>query len=121
MFTLLVFTSCTKEREYPEISDTLKNGNWQITEFYHVDRYETDAYVWYKISFAQDEVVTASGVNFYTGSWRITTNGDLQLDFGNSYQFDRFNAIWKIINYNDQMIQLDIMDGSDHLVLEKIQ
>jgi len=121
LFLLLVLSSCRKEDEHPEITNTLKNGSWEVASFYHVDHDETEGYEGYKITFTQLETVSASGTNFYTGKWIITTEGDLQMDFGNTFRFERFNAKWHIVNYNDQVIQLDIVDGTDHLVLQKIQ
>lgn len=114
-------SSCSKDRTYPEVTDNLKNGSWRIAEFIHVDRDETDLYNKYRVVFTTQETVTASGINFYRGKWRITSDGDLQMDWGRTYQFEKFNAIWNITNNNDQMIQLDIVGGTDHLVFEKIQ
>jgi len=121
LFLLLALSSCRKEEEHPEISNTLKNGSWKVASFNHTGNDETENYEGYAVTFTQLETVSAAGMNFYTGKWRITTDGNLQMDFGRTFRFERFNAIWRIVNYNDQMIQLDIVDGVDHLVFQKIQ
>jgi hypothetical protein len=126
IFLMISFTTaCRKEEANKELSDTLQEGRWKITEFFHIDHYETKPYLEYKVTFTVENTVTASGTNFLVGKWIISRDGKLSLDFGKSFLFEKFNATWDVVSYDSQQIKLDLYtpayNATDHLTLEKIQ
>lgn len=112
------------------ILDILVSSEWEVALYEDSGVNETADYFGYKISFFETGRVRVTDPNngIFGGSWlSFRDDGQLKLafNFSNNQPFDEFNERWKIVEINENRIELKDISGGDGLidilVLERIQ
>ena len=131
------FVSCNKEESkntVNNVSDTVKEGTWRISYFYHSGKTETEKYVGYNFVFGGNGILTASKeTNTYNGQWLVnesTSDDDLfstifKISMSPTDIFSDLNEDWKVIENADSTLKLkDDSHGDtaiDYLTFQKIE
>lgn len=116
-----------------ELSNTVKNGTWRITNFQDNGVDKTGDFTGYNFTFNDDNTVTATnGVNSYNGVWTVeaddsdddnnpNNNPDFNLTFGTPAAFAELTEDWDPIERTGNKIRLqdDDDDGTDYLTFER--
>jgi hypothetical protein len=122
--------ACDEDEKTPSASErvkaTLLKDTWSITYFYD-EQDETFHFAGYILTFNDDG--TVAGVNGPTavnGMWSVTKSDNttkVVLDFDVAEPFDELNDDWNVIQFTDNLIQLEDVSGgsgeTDFLTLEK--
>ena len=116
-----------------ELSNTVKNGSWRVTNFQEDGIDHTSDFTGYNFTFNDDNTVTATnGTNTYNGVWTVTadddsdddnpnSNPDFNLMFGAPASFAELSEDWDPIERTGNKIRLqdDNDDATDYLTLER--
>jgi hypothetical protein len=108
--------------------DTLEDGQWFVSEYLDDGIDETAPYNGYTLTFsAGGSVVATNGTNTFNGTWAVTSPGgdlDLTLDFGTQIPFDEFNDDWDVLNFTNNIVELEDVSGggggTDNLTFQKL-
>lgn len=131
------FVSCANDdnkNTVDDIGDTVQEGTWKVTYFYHSGLDKTQNYADYNFVFGEDELLTATKeTNTYAGSWYVsksTSDADLfsnlfKLSFGSPEVLTHMSGDWKVIENTGTSLKMkDDSKGEltiNYLTFEKIQ
>ena len=109
------------------VSEAVKSGTWRITYFWDTDKEETNHYLGYSFTFAQNGDLTATnGSNTYTGSWSTGTDDSqvkLIINFSAPEDFVEISDDWHVVEQSASKIRLEDVSGgnggTDLLTFEK--
>lgn len=132
--TLFSCHSDENKDDVDDVQDTLKEGTWRISYFYHSGTDKTESYAGYTFIFAGNTVMTASKEdNSYTGQWftsKSTSDDDLfstifEISMSPAEIFHDLNEDWKVMDNTGNSLSLkdDSNDGNaiDFLTFQKIE
>jgi len=135
LFTLIIaFTSlsCKKDKildNNPEnLSETVKNGKWEITYFFDSDKDETSHFSSFEFAFEESGILKAdNGTRTYTGSWSAGNDDSttkLNISFSSPDNFKDLTDDWHVKEFTAVEIKLEDVSGGDgsidYLTFKKI-
>jgi hypothetical protein len=114
------------------IVNGMKSGTWRVTDYQDNGDDETNHFTDYTFTFADNNVLTATGgVNTFNGAWTVTNfktdddtpnnNVDFNIFFSAPADFEDISDDWDIVSRTDTKIVLidNGSGGTDHLTFEK--
>ncbi len=125
---MVIKRSCQDDNDtVRNINAVLNNGNWEVALYLEGDSNKTENYHGFVVDFLESGAVLAEGNgHLIDGSWLVFRHDEtlrLAMNFGLEPPFDELNNRWKIVDFNNNKIELVIFSG-DHrtqkLILEKI-
>jgi hypothetical protein len=111
-----------------KLATALETDTWRISYFFDAED-ETHHFANYIFTFNEDGTVAAArDTEAANGTWIVSSSSNgspkLTLDFEVTAPFDELNDDWDVIQFNDDLVQLqDVSGGSgetDFLTFSKI-
>jgi hypothetical protein len=130
---LMLLFSCSSEDDSPSpenstvVADAVRSGTWRITYFWDTDKEETNHYLGYSFTFAQNgDLIATNGSNTYNGSWNTGTDDSqvkLIINFSAPEDFVEISDDWHVLEQTASKIRLEDVSGgnggTDLLTFEK--